>query len=110
MSTSPSPEEREQKDKADRAREAEEQAKLPYKWTQTIQDVDITIPVAGNLKGRDIIVEMKKATLKVAIKGQDAFIDVSFVLHTIDVPAHEPILNNSSSFYLPFLLVSPWGA
>ena len=76
MSTSPSPEEREQKDKADRAREAEEQAKLPYKWTQTIQDVDITIPVAGNLKGRDIIVEMKKATLKVAVKGQDAIIDV----------------------------------
>lgn len=76
MSTSPSPEEREQKDKADRAREAEEQAKLPYKWTQTIQDVDITIPVAGNLKGRDIIVDMKKMALKVAIKGQDPIIDV----------------------------------
>ena len=76
MSTSPSPEEREKKDKADRAREAEEQAKLPYKWTQTIQDVDITIPVPGNLKGRDITVELKKMSLKVAVKGQDAIIDV----------------------------------
>ena len=77
MSSSPSPEEREAKDKADRAREAEEQAKLPYKWTQTIKDVDITVAVPGNLKGRDIIVELKKTSLKVAVKGQDAVIDVN---------------------------------
>ena len=77
MSTSPSPEEREAKDKADRAREAEEQAKLPYKWTQTIKDVDITIGVPGNYKGKDIIAELKKTSLKIAIKGQDPIIDVS---------------------------------
>ncbi len=77
MSSSPSPEEREAKDKADRAREAEEQAKLPYKWTQTIKDVDITIAVPGSYKGRDIIAELNKSSLKVAIKGQDPIIDVS---------------------------------
>ncbi|KAL6716591.1 hypothetical protein ACLMJK_006158 [Lecanora helva] len=75
MSTSPTPEEREKKDMADRAREAEEQAKLPYKWTQTIQDLDITVSVPGNLKGKDIVVEMKKTSLKVGVKGHEPVID-----------------------------------
>lgn len=77
MSTSPTPSEREAKDKADRAREAEEQAKLPYKWRQTIGDVDVDVPVAANLRGRDIVVEMTKTKLKVGVKGQEPVIDVS---------------------------------
>lgn len=76
MSTSPTPEQREKKDKEDRAREAEEQAKLPYKWTQTIQDLDITIAVSSNLRGKDIIVDMSRTKLKVGVKGQEPFIDV----------------------------------
>ncbi len=76
MSTSPTPSEREKKDKEDRAREAEEQAKLPYKWTQTIQDLDITIGVPANLRGKDIVVDMTKTKLKVGVKGQEPFIDV----------------------------------
>jgi len=75
MSTSPSPEERERKDKEDKAREAEEQAKLPYKWNQTIGDVDITVPVAGNFKGRDLDVKITKSQLKVGVKGQPPIID-----------------------------------
>ena len=76
MSTSPTPSERERKNKEDRAREAEEQAKLPYKWTQTISDLDITISVPSNLRGKDIIVDMTKTKLKVGVKGQEPFIDV----------------------------------
>lgn len=76
MSTSPTPEDREKKDKADRAREAEEQAKLPYKWTQTIQDLDITVSVPSTLRGKDITVDMKKTSLKVGVKGQSPIIDV----------------------------------
>jgi len=79
MSTSPTPEEREKKDKEDRAREKEEQAKLPYKWTQTIQDLDITVSVPANLKGRDIVVDMKKTYLKVGVKGQEPVIDVRYL-------------------------------
>ncbi|CAF9930055.1 hypothetical protein IMSHALPRED_008077 [Imshaugia aleurites] len=75
MSTSPTPAEREKKDKEDRAREAEEQAKLPYKWTQSIQDLDITIGVPSNLRGKDIVVDMTKTKLKVGVKGQEPFID-----------------------------------
>jgi hypothetical protein len=72
---SPTPSEREKQDEADRQREEQEQAKLPYKWTQTLTEADVTIPIAGNLKSRDLIVELKKAHLKVSIKGQDPFID-----------------------------------
>ncbi|KAL9065497.1 MAG: hypothetical protein Q9161_008202 [Pseudevernia consocians] len=75
MSSSPTPSEREKKDKEDRAREAEEQAKLPYKWTQTIQDLDITVAVPSNLRGKDIVVDMAKTKLKVGVKGQEPFID-----------------------------------
>jgi len=63
-------------DEAARAKEAEEQAALPYKWTQTIGDLDITTEVPGNLKSKDLVVEIKKTKLKVAIKGQEPILDV----------------------------------
>lgn len=74
---SPSPSERARLDAADRTREEEEQAKLPYKWTQTLEEAEVSIPIPGNLKARDLIVELKKAHIKVQVKGQDAILDVS---------------------------------
>jgi HSP20 family molecular chaperone IbpA len=79
MSSSPTPSEREAADKTTAAREAEEQAKLPYKWMQTIQDVDLTAQVPGNLKARDFDIKITKSHLRVAVKGQDPIIDVCFV-------------------------------
>ena len=76
MPDSPTPEEREKKDKELKAKEAAEQAALPYKWTQTIKDVDVTVPVAGNLKGKDLDVKFTKKTLKVGVKGQEPIVDV----------------------------------
>ncbi len=61
---------------AARAKEAAEQAALPYKWEQTIADLDITITIPGNLKARDLVIEIKKQKLKAGIKGQDPIIDV----------------------------------
>lgn len=62
---------------AARAKEAEEQAALPYKWDQTIGDLDVQITgIPGNFKGRDLVVEIKKQKLKAGIKGQDPIIDV----------------------------------
>jgi len=75
MPDSPPPEERARLDKEAKAKEDAEQAALPYKWTQTIKDVDITVAIAGNLKGRDLDVKLTKTKLKVAIKGQDPIID-----------------------------------
>jgi HSP20 family molecular chaperone IbpA len=58
------------------AKEAEEQAALPYQWTQTIGDLDITTDVPGNLKSRDFVVEIKKTKLTVGIKGQEPILSV----------------------------------
>lgn len=83
-----SPEEREVRDKADRQREAEEQAgmtvilratfiylnylkALPYSWTQALQDVDIVVPVPKGTRARDLLVVIAKAKLSVGLKGKD---------------------------------------
>lgn len=73
---SPTPEERKKLDKEAKAKELAEQAKLPYKWTQTIQDLDLTAPIPGNLKGKDLDVKITKTSLKAGIKGQGPIISV----------------------------------
>jgi hypothetical protein len=77
MPGSPTPEEREKADAEQKARQEAEQAALPYKWTQTIKDVDVTFLIDAKYKGRDLDVKLTKKALKVAIKGQEPFIDVS---------------------------------
>ncbi|KAJ5808896.1 hypothetical protein N7474_010165 [Penicillium riverlandense] len=68
--------EREEQDR--KAREAAEQAQLPYKWTQSIRDVDLTAPIPANIKGRDMEVVLTKSKIRVAIKGQEAIIEGDF--------------------------------
>ncbi|TPX36891.1 hypothetical protein SeMB42_g00623 [Synchytrium endobioticum] len=57
------------------AKEAAEQASLPYKWKQTLQDVDIAIPVPKGTKGRDLDVVIKKKHVSVGFKGADAILE-----------------------------------
>ncbi|KAG6885582.1 hypothetical protein C0993_012584 [Termitomyces sp. T159_Od127] len=88
-----SKEEREVREKADRAREQEEQAgtryavinfrilpnahlsALPYKWTQLLGEVDITVPVPKGTRARDLLVEIQKKKLSVGLKGQEKILD-----------------------------------
>lgn len=76
MPDSPPPEEREKADTEARAKEQAEQAALPYKWDQTIKDLDITIAIDAKYKGKDLDVKITRNALKVGIKGQEPFIDV----------------------------------
>lgn len=78
-SDSPTPAEREKLDAAAKAKEQAEQSQLPYKWTQTIGELDITAPIPGNIKGRDLDVKITKTGIKAGIKGQDAIIEVHHV-------------------------------
>lgn len=73
---SPPPEERERLDKEAKQKEQEEQSKLPYKWTQTIGDVDLSATIPANIKGKDLDVKITKTSLKAGIKGQEPIIDV----------------------------------
>ncbi|KAJ5202069.1 uncharacterized protein N7498_006732 [Penicillium cinerascens] len=70
--------ERELQEQERKAREEAEQAQLPYKWTQTIRDVDVTAPIPANIKGRDMQVTLTKTKVKIAIKGQDPIIEGDF--------------------------------
>ncbi|KAH9165832.1 nuclear movement protein nudC [Lactarius sanguifluus] len=65
------PEEREIRDKADRQREAEEQAALPYSWKQSLQDVDVVVPVPKGTRARELVVVISKKKLHVGLKGKD---------------------------------------
>ncbi|KAH7925217.1 nuclear movement protein nudC [Leucogyrophana mollusca] len=65
-----SKEEREARDKADREREAAEQAALPYTWRQELGEVDIVVPVPKGTRGRDLAVVIQKKKLSVGLKGQ----------------------------------------
>ena len=68
--------ERERAEKERKAQEDAEQAQLPYKWTQSIRDVDITIPVPDTLKGRDMHVVIAKTNIRVGVKGQAPLLEV----------------------------------
>ena len=74
--SSPTPSERKRLDADAKAKEQVEQSKLPYKWTQTIADLEVTIEVPGNFKGKDLDVAIKKNGVKAGIKGKEAIIEV----------------------------------
>ncbi|WCJ26956.1 Nuclear migration protein nudC [Euphorbia peplus] len=46
-----------------------------HSWTQTIQELTVSIPVPPGTKSRDIICEIKKKSLKVGLKGQAPILD-----------------------------------
>lgn len=66
--------------KAAAAKEAAEQATLPYKWAQTIAEVDISVPVPPGTRARDLIVEIKSQSIKVGLKGKEPILEVYIYL------------------------------
>jgi len=51
-----------------------------YSWTQTLGEIECRIPFNVNfvLKGKDVVVELKKKHLKVGLKNQTPIIDGEF--------------------------------
>jgi hypothetical protein len=68
--------ERDLQEKERQVREAAEQAQLPYKWTQTIRDLEVSAPIPSNIKGRDMVVTLTKSKISVAINGQEPILEV----------------------------------
>ncbi|CAL1695650.1 unnamed protein product [Somion occarium] len=64
-------EERVARDKADREREAQEQAALPYRWKQQLEEVDIVVPVPAGTRGKDLNVVLGRKKLSVGLKGKE---------------------------------------
>lgn len=48
-----------------------------YTWGQTLQDVEVRVPLNVNfaVKTRDLVVDIKKSTLKIGLKGHPLLID-----------------------------------
>ncbi|ODN78022.1 hypothetical protein L202_05107 [Cryptococcus amylolentus CBS 6039] len=65
------PQERTAFDFAERQREQAEQAELPYKWTQELGTATVTVPLPEGTRGKDLIVEIKRTTLKVQLKKEE---------------------------------------
>ncbi|KAG8843749.1 hypothetical protein FRB91_003108, partial [Serendipita sp. 411] len=79
-----SPDEREAYDAAERQREREEQAALPYTWTQQLGDVDIVVPVPIGTRARDLAITIAKKKLNVGLKNQEPIM-IGELCHDIKV-------------------------
>ncbi|BEI79487.1 hypothetical protein CcaverHIS002_0100160 [Cutaneotrichosporon cavernicola] len=64
-----SKEERAAYDAKERAREQTEQDALPYKWSQDLNTVSVSVPLPSGTRGRDLQVVMERRKLKVDVKG-----------------------------------------
>jgi len=49
-----------------------------YNWGQTLQEVELRVPLGGAFKARDLVVSIEKKHLKVGVKGQPPIIDGAF--------------------------------
>jgi len=47
-----------------------------YTWTQNLPDLSVLLPLPKNVKGKDLVVDIQRAHLKVGLKGQQPWIDV----------------------------------
>lgn len=46
-----------------------------YKWTQTLGELEVRVPLPVSVKGRDCVVKFGKKTLQIGLKGQPLIID-----------------------------------
>ncbi|KAJ1311668.1 hypothetical protein OPQ81_010142 [Rhizoctonia solani] len=69
------PEEREVKDAELKAKEAAEQATLPYKWKQELGDLDIIVPLPKGTRARDLVVKIQKKKLSAGLKGKEPILE-----------------------------------
>lgn len=50
-----------------------------YEWDQTLTEVNIYIPIPAGVKAKDLAIDIQSSHLKVGIKGNPPYLDVSFI-------------------------------
>merc|ERR1712107_224469 len=46
-----------------------------YSWTQTLQEIELRVPLGGAYKSKDLVVSIEKKHLKIGAKGKEPIID-----------------------------------
>merc|ERR1712004_7246 len=46
-----------------------------YSWTQTLQEIELRVPLGGAYKSKDLVVSIEKKHLKIGVKGKEPIID-----------------------------------
>eukprot|EP00088_Acartia_fossae_P046833 TRINITY_DN5069_c0_g1_i11.p1 TRINITY_DN5069_c0_g1~~TRINITY_DN5069_c0_g1_i11.p1 ORF type:complete len:330 (-),score=135.94 TRINITY_DN5069_c0_g1_i11:877-1866(-) len=46
-----------------------------YNWGQTLEEVELRVPLKGTYKARDLVIDIAKKHLKIGIKGKEPIID-----------------------------------
>jgi len=59
---------------------SETQEGLPYKWSQTLGEVSVTVEIPVGTKAKDLDVVIAKTRLKAGLKGQPPIIEVRAVV------------------------------
>merc|ERR1712156_758840 len=49
-----------------------------YNWGQTLQEIELRVPLGGAYKAKDLVVDIQKKHIKVGVKGQPLILDGNF--------------------------------
>lgn len=72
-------EEEDEDDKGKMKPNARNGADLPgYSWGQTLEEIELRVPLGGVYKGKDVEVSIEKKHLRVSVRGQPPIIDADF--------------------------------
>ena len=72
-----------------------------YSWTQTLEELEVRVPLPMALRSRDLVIDIQKKRLKVQIKGQPPIIDDEMPHEVKQVPSY--LIGFLNSFSAPCL-------
>ncbi|WFD43582.1 hypothetical protein MPSI1_002245 [Malassezia psittaci] len=64
-----SPEKQKEYDVAQQLREKDEQSKLPYRWTQALDHVEVVVPVPEGTRGKQVQLTLQRTFLRLEVLG-----------------------------------------
>lgn len=88
-------EEQDAYDKQERVREEQEQAGLPYRWSQDLAVVSVVVDLPKGTRGKDLNVVIEKRKLKVCIEYATETVDIILIVAKVQVKGSEPILEGA---------------